>query len=106
MKSTQLEILVFTGTSFSSKQFSERYNTSKQNYFSEHKSLETASWNGLVPELLPELYNGVRNRKKMILWNVIPAKNFLELDYAEQPREKEKPFSLNPYFFMTVQRWS
>jgi len=42
MKSAQLEILLFTDTRFSSRQFCEKYDTGNQKNFAEYKSLEAA----------------------------------------------------------------
>ncbi len=103
MKSAQLEILLFTDTRFSSRQFCEKYDTGNQKNSAEYRSLEAACWNGLFKEMLPELYRKAQNRKKMILWKVIHAEHFLDLEYGEQPQGKEKFFSMNPYFFLGTQ---
>jgi len=100
MKAPQLEILLLTDTRFSSRQFSEKYDTGNKNNSAKYKSLEEACWNGLFPELLPELYGKAGNSKKMILWKVTQAEHFLELEYSVQPQQKERFFSVNPYFFL------
>ena len=103
MKSTQLEILLFTDTRFSSRQFCEKYDIDNQNNSAEYKKLQAACWNGLFQEVLPEIYKNARNRKKLILWKVTHAEHFLDLEYGEQPQGKEKFFSMNPYFFLGTQ---
>jgi hypothetical protein len=100
MKSPQLEILLLTDTRFSSRQFSEKYDTGNKKNAGKYKSLEEAGWNGLFSELLPELYGKKGNSKKLILWNVTQAEHFLELEYSVQPQEKERFSSVNPYFFL------
>ena len=103
MKPGQLEIVIFTDTKFSSKEFSEKdYKRYKDN-FPRYKSLEEASWNGLFQEMLPELYGKEPARKKLILWQVRHGEHFLELEYGEQPQQLDKIFSINPYFFMERQ---
>ena len=95
MKPPQLELLLLTDTHFSSKQFCGKYDTGNKNNSAKYKSLEEACWNRLFPELLPELY-----RKALILWKVTQAEHFLELEYSVQPEQKERFFSVNPYFFL------
>jgi hypothetical protein len=102
MKPAQLEILLFTGTRFSSRLLCEKNDTGNQDNSTKCKSLEAACWNGILPEMLPELYWEVQNRKKFILWKVTQGNHFLELEYGEQPQQKEKIFSVNPYFFMDL----
>ena len=100
MKAPQLEILLLIDTRFSSRQFSEMYNTGSKNNSGKHESLIEAGWNGLFPELLPELYGKAGNNKKMILWKITQAEHFLELEYSAQLQEKERFSSVNPYFFL------
>jgi len=94
MKPPQLEILLLTDTRFSSKQFCGKYDTGNKNNSAKYKSLEEACWNRLFPEL-PEVY-----LKALILWKVTQAEHFLELEYSVKPEQKERFFSVNPYFFL------
>ena len=103
MKSPQLEILLFTDTRFSSRQFCEKYGAGNQNNSSKNKNLEEACWNGLFKEILPELYMNPRNRKKLILWKVVKGEHFLDLEYSEHPQTKEMRFSIDPYYFLRFQ---
>jgi hypothetical protein len=103
MKQTQLEILLFTGTRFSSKQLVEKNDERPQNNLSKNDRLVEASWNGLFREALPELYGNSENDKKLFLWNVMQARHFLALDYAEMSQDSEKLLSMNPYNFMGAQ---
>jgi hypothetical protein len=100
MKPTQLEILLFTDTRFSSRHLFEKYDMSSQNNSAENNRLEEVCWNGFFQKMLPELYKKARNGKKLILWKITQAEHFLELEYGEGPGIKEKFFSTNPYFFL------
>lgn len=106
MKSTQLEILLFTGTRFASRQLCEKYDTGNQNNSANYKNLEAACWNGFFQEIFPELYGKAHNRKKLILWKVTVAESFFALEYGEQPLGNNIFFSLNPYSFLGTQRLS
>jgi hypothetical protein len=97
--STQQEILLMTGTHFSSRQCCDK-NDSNQNNLSEKEQLEEACWNGLFKEMLPEIYNNTAGNKKLYLWQIREGASFIELEFAEFPADKEKYFSIDPYSFM------
>jgi hypothetical protein len=88
MKSSQLEILLFTDTWFCSRQFSERYGEGSRNNLSKNKNLERACWNGLFKEILPELYLEAEDIKKLILWNVVKANIFWISNMGSIRRQK------------------
>ena len=100
MKSQQLEILLFTDTHFSSRQFSEKYTDNNQSNSSKNKHLEQASWDGLFKEILPELYMDAENNKYLVLWKIIKGEHFLDLEYGEHPQVKDWRFSIDPYYFL------
>jgi len=106
MKPAPLEILLFTGTQFSSRQLCEKTDTGNQNNSTAHRNLEAACWNGLFQQSLPELYWEVQDGKKLILWKVTYGKHFLELEYGEFLQVKNKSFSVNPYLFLARQHLS
>ena len=96
--SPQQEILVITGTSFSRRQWSEKNNSEPIN--SEREALEKACWNGLIKEMLPEIFQKTEGGEELFLWQVSEADSFIELDFSEFPGNTEKEFSINPYMFM------
>ncbi len=97
--STQQEILVITGTSFARRQWSEK-NSAGEPSGSELEELEKACWNGLIKELLPEIFDKSQDGEELFLWHVCEADSFIELDLSEYPGIAEKIFSINPYLFM------
>jgi hypothetical protein len=102
--STQQEILLFTETRFSSRQWSQKDETNKENK-SHKEQLEEACWNGLIWEILPEICETPNNRA-LILWEIHVADSFLELKFSERPRELEKEFSVDPYVFMETKLYN
>ena len=107
MKQGQLEVLIFTDSRFSLKQFCKKYHASTQNEFAKFDSLEEACWNGLFHEMVPILHNKKgTDSKKMVLWKMTKAEHFLELEYSEEPLEKEFVSSINPYLFVRSQSLS
>jgi hypothetical protein len=104
--STQQEILLITGTSFSSRQWSEKDGSDDKQMLSEKEKLEEACWHGLVKEMLPELFRKTDNTKKIFLWQICEGKSFLELDLGESPFEKDRVYSIDPYVFLDAKNCS
>lgn len=102
---TQQEILLFTGTRFSSREWSKKDDNDKSNPLSHKEQLLEACWNGLLPEMLPEL-NVYAYGKKMFLWNIREGKSFIELEMGEEPLSFEKELSIDPYHFMETQHYN
>lgn len=101
---TQLEVLLMVGTSFSSRQYGEKENTGNHKNPSEKERLEEACWNGFLPEMLPEIYASINKAEPLYLWKVREGVSFLELELGDTPSKKEDGwFSVNPYLFMEQQ---
>lgn len=97
--STQQEVLLLTGTKFSSRQWCMKdENQSKQ--LTDSEKLEEACWNGLLPEMLPEIFTEtMAPGKKLYLWQVKEGASFLDLEIGEFPVAKDNYFSIDPYSF-------
>lgn len=101
-KSTQQEILLVTGTSFSARQWCKNDETAKSENFSEKEKLEEACWNGLLQEMLPEICKQEPGTEKLYLWQVRQVSSFLELELASFPEDKDPYFSIDPYSFIAT----
>lgn len=98
---TQQEILLITGTSFSSRQCYQKDDENNQNNLTEKEQLEEACWNGLLQNMLPEIYEHPFG-KKLYLWQIKEAASFIEIELGELPEEKENYFSIDPYSFLPM----
>ena len=98
--STQQEILLITGTSFSSRQCYQ-IDENNQNNLTEKEQLEEACWNGLLQNMLPEIYEHPVG-KKLYLWQIKEAASFIEIELGELPEEKENHLSIDPYSFLPI----
>ncbi len=103
---TQQEILLLTGTSFSLQEFSETTDGLNYNHLTEKEKLEVACWNGLLPTMLPEIFQQNAVNKKLYLWEIREGSSFIELELGEIHLELEKQFSIDPYSFMPLQVFS
>ena len=65
---TQQEILLLTGTSFSLQEFSETTDGLNYNHLTEKEKLEVACWNGLLPVMLPEVFQQHAVNKSVHSW--------------------------------------
>jgi len=101
--STQMEIIILTGTSFSASRFSDKNEAASKPGRTEKEILTEACWNGLLPALLPEIVEQIPEGKKMYLWEIKEADAFIELELGELQEDKEKYFSINPYSFLELQ---
>jgi hypothetical protein len=97
--STQQEILLLTNTSFSRRQWSEK-DASDNNSSTDKEQLENACWNGMLKEILPEVFIQAAEGEELFLWQVIEASSFLELELGEHPEVIDKEYSINPYAFL------
>ncbi len=102
-KSTQHEILLITGTSFSSREFYENSDSAVYKHLTEKQKLEIACWNGLLPEMFPEIFRQYSMNTKLYLWEIREGTSFLELELGETYLEFERQFSIDPYSFLPMQ---
>jgi len=99
----QQEILLVTGTSFSTGEFCRTSDGFSYNHLTEKQKLEVACWNGLLPVMLPEIFKQHPSHRKLYLWEIREGSSFIELELGEQYMEFEKEFSIDPYSFMPLQ---
>ena len=99
------EILLFTGTTFSSRQFSrtDTYNNSEKNS-SAMDGLEKACWDGMLYEMFPEILGSFSAKCESFTWHIMNGKNFLSINIGPIPLVTDNETTIDPYFFMTTVR--
>jgi len=95
-KIIQQQILLFTGTHFSSRQCFQA--KKRENNFSEADELQDACWNGLLKEMLPEICEA--DNKDLYLWQIRENKTCIDIEIGELPSEVEDFSSIDPYAFL------
>ncbi|MBA2249904.1 MAG: hypothetical protein H0W12_06890 [Chitinophagaceae bacterium] len=100
-KFTQQEILLITGSNFSSRECSDE-NIADKSKLSASEQLADACWNGLLDQMLPELVERTADGKKLLLWNIKEYNSFLELELCESNTKSDPVFSIDPYRFLPV----
>jgi hypothetical protein len=97
---TQQEILLITGTSFSEREWSKNDDDGKRKNFTDKDKLEEACWNGLLYEMLPEIFKKSIDGKKLYLWEIKQGASFIDIELGEVPAKKDNYFSIDPYCFL------
>jgi|SRR5215831_17865359 len=97
------EILLMTATSFSHRQLCEINPMDKKNNYNSAEQLEAACWNGLLPEMLPEVV-GAAPEQRLYLWQVDLRSSYLRLSLSNRPPYLERYFSLDPYIFLQAKK--
>ncbi|MEO6839115.1 MAG: hypothetical protein ABI185_12060 [Ginsengibacter sp.] len=97
----QQEILIMTGTSFSSRLYCQDIGINNKIY-TETEHLQEACWNGLLPAMLPEICEWAFQNKTLYLWQVKENRSCIEIDIAEAPSMMERIYSIDPYAFLSV----
>ncbi|MFT3682664.1 MAG: hypothetical protein QM791_20575 [Ferruginibacter sp.] len=96
---TNQEVLLNIHSSFCKRQWCEK-NTSQQP-LSSTEQLKTICWDGMLPDLFPEICIK-ENNKPLVLWELLETEHLLHLrmgDYNEKLGGEE---SLHPYLLMSV----
>jgi hypothetical protein len=104
--STQQEVLLVTGSGFANRQYCEKDGTENAKNLSQPEKLKEACWNGLLKDMLPELFFLTRPDAKLFLWQMRECQNVLALEMAEEPCEIDYYASIDPYCFMEMQGFS
>lgn len=101
--STQQEIILVSGSRFATRQYIERDAADKRENTSGEERFKDACWNGLLKELLPEIFIMTGNHPGLYLWQMREAQFILALEMAEFPTEIDFHQSIDPYYFLEVQ---
>ena len=97
---TQQEILLLTGSTFSQRQLCEKNTPDTNKHFSKKEELEDACWNGFLKELLPEIVLKPANGNSLFLWQIRKVESFLELELCDTPAQMDNHLSIDPYNFL------
>lgn len=95
-----------TGTKFASRQPAEKDSMGNSQDFNGTDKLKEACWNGLLKDMLPEIFDAGGHDEKLYLWQVREANQFFALEMSEFPITVNKYLSIDPYRFMEVQEFN
>ena len=94
------EILLFTGTGFTSRHICSKDNQSdKGKNLSPLEELEKACWDGLLYEIFPEIVSSFSVKYKIFIWHIMSGKNYLCISLGPGLVVLENETVIDPYFF-------
>lgn len=93
------EVLLNINTSFCKREYCERDEKNNAKKLSPKEVLKNLCWDGVLPELLPEICTRVNNRQ-LTLWELLETQQLLHLRFGGYQEKLEAAFSLNPYLLM------
>jgi hypothetical protein len=97
---SQQEILLAFNSSFLSKVYAEKCNDGSPDLFIEPEKIEEACWNGMLEEVLPEVFTLNEPARQIYIWEVREYNSVMEVDLGEFPAAKDKFYCIDPYKFM------
>ncbi len=97
---SQQEILLITTTTFSIRDLSYKDDKDSNNsFYTIKEQLEEACWNGLLPDMLPEIILRPALDNKLFIWRMQEGNSFLWIELANQPTKSDSVDSINPNLF-------
>jgi hypothetical protein len=100
---TQQEILLNTDAGFLAKDWCLKNETEKPDTRSDKEKLEEACWNGVLQQVIPELFKITGDTSELTLWKIREEGTVLELELSSYPAAVDKYHSVNPHLFLAVQ---
>ena len=92
-------------TTFLSRECFEKDEFANANPLTEKEKLVEACWNGLLHEMLPEVFEPLDGDEKLYLWQIREASFFLDLELGQFQETRDFHFSINPYSFLAIQSY-
>jgi len=94
---TVQELLLNVNSSFCRREWSEKKN--QQQTLSDTERLKTLCWDGMLPEILPEICVK-QNNKPLILWEMMGLQSILHLKMGGYSERLNPVFALHPYLIV------
>ena len=102
-ETTNHEILLFTGTSFSHRGFCSRDNEKDNGRkLSSIEELEKACWDGLLNEMFSQVLNSFSVKCGSFIWHIVSGMHFLRINVGHLPNEVMSEGAIDPYSFLPI----
>lgn len=106
-KTIHHEILLFTGTGFSKREFCEKdHKACNETTASVLEQLQKACWSGMLFEILPEIIDSPFQKSENFIWDIRPGKNFIRICIGPLPGMPESETCIDPYFFLSTKNFN
>ncbi|HAN65541.1 MAG TPA: hypothetical protein DCQ34_04365 [Chitinophagaceae bacterium] len=104
--STQQEIILVSASRFASRHYCEKDRMDQSSRQTGEERFREACWNGLLKEILPEVFIMSGQDPELFLWQMREAQHILALEMASYPTEVSRHRSIDPYYFLDVQGYN
>jgi hypothetical protein len=94
---TNREILLQGNSKFFQKDWCELNNNNNDKKLSQKEQLIQLCWNGMLKEMIPEIFESETGEKPLTLWEINEAGNMLDLRYGDFDQLIDDESSINPY---------
>ncbi|RYF89077.1 MAG: hypothetical protein EOO03_06880 [Chitinophagaceae bacterium] len=94
---TSQEIILVPGASFFKRDWCEKAPRPQSKKLSQKEQLIQVCWNGLLPEILPEIRQTTQHNKQLTLWEVNESHELLDLRLGEFNESLNDVWSINPF---------
>lgn len=102
--STSQEILLLSGSRFFERDWCELKNDPGAKKLSQKEKLIQLCWNGMLKEIIPEIYTASLSKKPLTLWEISESEHLLYLKYGDFDQSMNDEWSLNPYVSLAFER--
>lgn len=100
------EILLNSNSSFFKKDYCEQNAKPSSKKLSQKEQVANMCWNGLLPELLPEITDLGKNDRPLLIWEINETQQMLDLRLGEADENLNDEFSINPYVHLTLKDYN
>lgn len=104
--STNQEILLVPKSHCLKKDWCEKNAKPNQKKLSHKEQLIELCWNGMLPELLPEIAETTSKKKPLPIWEINETGHLLDLRLGEYDESMNDEFSINPYVYLTLMEYN
>jgi hypothetical protein len=96
------EILILHKSSFFKREWCELNKSPHLKKFSQTERLIELCWNGMLREIVPEIFEAEAGKKSLILCGIYESENLLDLIYGNIKQELNDEWSINPYVYLNL----
>ena len=104
--STNQEIILVPKSRFFKKDLCEKDAKPNQKKLSGKEQLINLCWNGMLPELLPEISETTPQEKPLTVWEINETGQLLDLRLGEFDESMNDEWSINPYVYLTLKEYN
>lgn len=107
-KSQLQEIVIVSSSRFASREYVEKSSGSQEETKKQPKrdTLKDACWNGMLKDILPELFLHFSKDNNLFLWQMRECRNVFTVELADVPGDLDFQASIDPYCFMELQEYN